>query len=132
MNLLAVAFWCSGGSGRLWEWRYTPFLGVWLIVGLTVGSYLLAHRARVDGITHRINRRRSWYLASGLTVFVLAPEWPMGALGAGYLASAGALRTVLYSLVAAPLLLSSMPPWLLRWMLRPRAVAAVARAVAPT
>lgn len=126
MNL---TWWCSGGSGRPWEWTYTPFLGVWLLVAVLVASYVLAHRLGVDGRPHAFDRRRTTYFALGLLTLAVASEWPLGPLGAGYSASVAMVRLILYSLVAAPLLLSSIPPWLLRFLIRPRPVLVVARAL---
>jgi putative membrane protein len=47
-------------------------------------------------------------------VFWLASDWPLGVLGAGYLASAHMLQFLLYTLVAAPLLLLGTPEWMAR------------------
>jgi putative membrane protein len=50
----------------------------------------------------------------GMVVFWLATDWPLGALGAGYLASAHMTQFLLYTLVAAPLLLLGTPEWMAR------------------
>jgi putative membrane protein len=49
-----------------------------------------------------------------MVVFWLATDWPLGALGAGYLASAHMTQFLLYTLVAAPLLLLGTPEWMAR------------------
>lgn len=114
-----VSWWCWGGTGQPWEWRYTPFVGVWLLVGVLAALYVLAHRVEVADRTHSFDRRRTTYLALGLLTLAVASEWPLGQLGAGYSATVAMLRVILYSMVAAPLLLSSLPPWLLRSLIRP-------------
>ena len=47
-----------------------------------------------------------------MLVFWLASDWPLGTLGAGYLASAHMAQFLLYTLAAAPLLLLGTPEWL--------------------
>jgi cytochrome c oxidase assembly factor CtaG len=43
-------------------------------------------------------------------------EWPIGQLGVGYLATVGIARYVVYTFVAAPLLVAGLPTWLIdRW-----------------
>jgi putative membrane protein len=49
-----------------------------------------------------------------MVAFWLASDWPIGVLGAGYLASAHMLQFLLYTLVSAPLLLLGTPEWLAR------------------
>jgi cytochrome c oxidase assembly factor CtaG len=110
--VVSVAFWCSG-TGQVWTWRYTPFLGVWGVAGLLVGAYVRAHRRagrRLDPL-----RTRKWLL--GVLAIVVMSEWPLGQLGAGYLASVGIARYVVFTFVAAPLLVAGLPTWLVdRWL----------------
>lgn len=126
MNL---TWWCSGGSGQPWEWTYTPFIGVWVLVAVLSASYVLAHKVGVDGRTHSFDRRRTTYFVIGLLTLAVASEWPLGQLGAGYSASVAMLRLLMYSVVAGPLLLASIPPWLLRYLIRPRPVFVIARTI---
>jgi cytochrome c oxidase assembly factor CtaG len=107
-----VAWWCSG-TGEVWTWRYTPFVGVWVVAAAFVGSYLLAHRRAGETVEPRLLRR--WVL--GVLALVVVSEWPIGQLGAGYLATVGIARYVVYTFVAAPLLLAGLPGWLVdRWL----------------
>lgn len=107
-----VAFWCSG-TGQVWTWRYTPFLGVWAAAAALVGGYVVAHR-RAGRTIDRVLLRR-WCL--GVLALFLVSEWPIGQLGAGYLATVGVARYVVYTFVAAPLLLAGVPTWLVdRWL----------------
>jgi cytochrome c oxidase assembly factor CtaG len=107
-----VAFWCSG-TGQVWTWRYTPFLGVWAVVATFIGGYVLAHRRAEQALDRTLLRR--WCL--GVLALFVVSEWPIGQLGAGYLATVGIARYVVYTFVAAPLLLSAVPTWLVdRWL----------------
>lgn len=103
-----VAWWCSSTPGQVWTWDYTPFVGVWAVAGVLVGAWLWAHRraGRAIGAGHL----RTWLL--GVLALVVVSEWPIGQIGAGYLATVGILRWVVYTFVAAPLLLAGLPTWL--------------------
>jgi hypothetical protein len=83
-----VAFWCSS-TGQVWTWRYTPFLGVWVVAATFIGGYVLAHRRAGRPLDRRLTRR--WILGV-LAVFVVS-EWPIGQLGVGYLATVGIAGT---------------------------------------
>ncbi len=107
-----VAWWCSS-TGQVWTWRYTPLLGVWVVAGTLVGTYLAAHRRAGRPLDPR--RLRAW--VGGVAVIVAVSEWPVGQLGAGYLATLGIGRYVVFTMVVAPLLLAGLPTWLVdRWL----------------
>lgn len=107
-----VAFWCSG-TGQVWTWRYTPFLGVWAVAATLIGVYVAAHRRAGRALDRLLLRR--WCL--GVLALFVVSEWPIGQLGAGYLATVGIARYVVYTFVAAPLLLAGLPTWLVdRWL----------------
>lgn len=55
------------------------------------------------------HRRQMWFFLAGVVVFWVASDWPLGVLGAGYLASAHMAQFMLYTLVAAPLLVLGIP-----------------------
>jgi putative membrane protein len=121
--LQTISWWCSGTIGRPWTWTYRPLVGVWLLVAALGGAYVWALRRHVSesGGTHVPSTGHyAWRFGAGLALLALSSEWPLGPLGAGYLASVGALRTLLLTFGVAPLLLLGMPPWLLRRMLRVR------------
>jgi cytochrome c oxidase assembly factor CtaG len=107
-----VAWWCSSTPGQIWTWRYTPFLGVWVVAASFVGGYLLAHRRAGRPLDRRLTRR----FVLGVLALVVVSEWPIGQLGVGYLATVGIARYVVYTFVAAPLLVAGLPTWLVdRW-----------------
>jgi putative membrane protein len=110
--VVTVAWWCSSTPGQIWTWRYTPFLGVWALAATFVGGYVLAHRRA--GRDLEPGQLRRWVL--GVLALVVVSEWPIGQLGVGYFASIGIARYIVYTFVAAPLLLSGLPDWLVaRW-----------------
>ena len=108
-----VAWWCSGNPGQVWTWRYTPFLGVWIMAAVMLGGYVRAHRLEGRPLDPTLLRR--WF--AGVAALAIVSEWPIGALGAGYFASLGIVRYIGITFVAAPLLLAGIPTWLLdRWL----------------
>lgn len=110
---MSVAWWCSSTPGLVWTWRYTPFLGVWVLTAALIAGWFRAHR-RAGRPVDRVRARR--WIAGVLTIAVVS-EWPLGALGAGYLASIAIVRYVAITFVAAPLLLTGLPVWLVdRWL----------------
>jgi putative membrane protein len=121
--LQTISWWCSGTIGRPWTWTYRPLVGVWLLAAVLGGAYVWAlrrHAAASGGAHAPSTGHYAWRFGAGLAMLVVSSEWPVGPLGAGYLASVGALRTLLITFAVAPLLLLGMPPWLLRRMLRVR------------
>jgi putative membrane protein len=62
-----------------------------------------------------VDWRRLWLFMAGMVMFWAASDWPLGTLGAGYLASAHMTQFLLYTLVAAPLILLGTPEWMARW-----------------
>lgn len=92
-----VQWWCSA-SGVPWEWTWRPYLGVWLVVAALGYGYFKLYRSGAP--TKKIP-------AAGVTGLVLiwaAVDWPVGALGAGYLSAAHALKLLPIGFIA-PLLL---------------------------
>jgi putative membrane protein len=119
-----VSWWCSGTPGLVWTWRYTPFLGVWILVATMISGYVIAHRRAGRELEPRLLRR--W--VAGVLAIAVVSEWPIGALGAGYLATLGIVRYLAITFVGVPLLIAAVPTWLLeRWLpLRSRRAAVVA------
>lgn len=107
-----IAWWCASKPGQVWTWRYTPFIGVWLVAAAFIGTYLLAHRRAGQALDPK--RARNFIL--GVVAVFIVSEWPIGQIGAGYMATVQILRYVVYTFVAAPLLISGLPLWLIdRW-----------------
>ena len=103
-----MQFWCSASSNA-WTWEWKAYPGVWLfIVLIAVGTWRWneagAKRAGTpSGPVHPL-------FVVGLLAVWLALDWPIGALGAGYLASVHMLQFLVIALVAPPLLLRGLSP----------------------
>jgi putative membrane protein len=84
--------------------------GVWLFIAtLSVAAVTAVRRTGI-----RPTRRQAAAFWGGVLALWVATDWPVGALGAGYLASVHMLQYMLYTLVAAPLLLLGIPEPLAR------------------
>lgn len=88
-------------------WR--PYPGVWAVVALLILAHqTLDREARgTDGAAGR--RRRGLFRLGALLLWV-ALDWPLGALGGGYLVSLHMVQFLLVGLVVPPLLLAGLPP----------------------
>ncbi len=56
----------------------------------------------------------------GLFAILLASAWPIHDLAEGYMYSFHMVQHLVYTMIAAPLLLLGTPAWLARWVLSPR------------
>jgi len=99
-----MQWWCSA-VGVPWSWTWRPYPGVWLFVlALVLAWVWLVQRSQ----TTRPARR--WpFFAAGVLLLWIALDWPVGALGAGYLASLHMVQFILIGMAAPPLLLLGLP-----------------------
>ncbi len=102
-----MQWWCVALQ-EPWRWQWIAYPGVWIASLLPIGLYLRAV-SRSDETT---TRRQKFLFVAGMLVFWAASDWPLGTLGAGYLASAHMAQFMLYTLAAAPLLLLGTPEWM--------------------
>lgn len=109
-----MRFWCSTLEVP-WTWQFRAYPGVWTMVALLAIPYLVAMRRR-EGSNPGAATKTRLFLA-GVLVFWIATDWPLGLLGASYLASAHMAQYLLYTLVAAPLLMLGTPEWMARLLL---------------
>jgi putative membrane protein len=120
-----MTWWCSATTvAWTWEWRAYP--GVWIFILLLGGGVWLWNRAgaRRAGVPQR--PMHPLFLL-GLFVLWLSLDWPIGALGAGYLASVHMLQFLLMALVAPPMLLMGPSPQALALLEGPGPGAALVR-----
>lgn len=104
-----MQWWCSA-QGAAWDWTWKPYPGVWLfIILIAIGYVRLVRRSTAAGMIEG-RAWRSTVFGFGLAGLWAALDWPIGALGAGYLASAHMLQFLLITLIAPPLLLAGLPP----------------------
>jgi putative membrane protein len=100
---------------------------VWLLLGGIWAAYLVTARRRewASAKERAEQGRRTALFSSGMAVLFVASTWPMHDLAERALYSIHMVQHLLYTLVAAPLLIAGIPAWMWRDLLRPRPVAAV-------
>jgi putative membrane protein len=109
-----LSFWCSA-TELPWSWAPRLYPGIWLAMGLLIGLYVRSWRRhrRSKGIAAH-DARRPWFFGVGVALLWIATDWPVGALGAGYLSSIHMLQFLVYTLGAAPLIMLGTPDWMVR------------------
>lgn len=112
---------------RLPAWH--AHLDVWLLLGSMVVAYVVAGRHHTRTTGEAVERRRTRFFLAGVAVLWVGADWPIHDLAERYLYHVHMLQHTLFTLVAAALLIAGMPAWLLRQLLRPRAVARAFRFV---
>lgn len=106
-------------------WHVHP--DVWLLFGSIVAAYLIAARRHLDATGEHTPRRTKVLFLSGMGVLWLGADWPVHDLAEGYLYLMHMTQHLLFTLVAAPLLIAGMPAWMLRALLAPPPVRRVFR-----
>ncbi len=106
-----MQFWCSA-QGVAWDWTWRPYVGIWMFLALIVGSYVwhwrsLAARGALPAGSDR--RWRLTWFALGTLALWAGLDWPLGPLGAGYLASVHIVQFLLVGLAAPALLVLGLP-----------------------
>ena len=108
------------------DWH--PHPDVWLVLGGIWLAYLHAVRRHEAAPAERAERRRRTTLFSiGMALLWVGADWPVHDLAEGYLYSMHMVQHMLFTLVAAPLLIAGVPVWMWRGVLRPRPVFVVFR-----
>jgi putative membrane protein len=100
---------------------------VWLLFGSIAAAYLIALGRHQRATGEAPARRRTVLFLTGVGVLMLGAGWPIHDLAERYLYSVHMTQHLLFSLVAPPLLIAGMPPWMLRRFLRNPAVQRVFR-----
>lgn len=113
-----MTWWCAA-QGAPWEWTWQPYPGAWLFIAAIVSGYWTALRRFRPAGAAGPDARRVTSFALAVVLLWIVTDWPVGPLGAGYLASVNMARYLVFALVAPPLLISGTPRWALRGVLRP-------------
>lgn len=106
-----MTWWCSA-TGQLWTWTWRAYPGVWLFVGLLLLWYVGTVRrwgGHADKGPGGGPARHGVWFGTGVLCVWLALDWPLGALGAGYLVSVHTVSYILLALVAPPCLILGIP-----------------------
>lgn len=110
-----MTWWCSARDVA-WTWTWQAYPGVWLFVlAIAAGFYLLIRRLaprHAPSGRPPLQRAEAAWFALGLVILWVASDWPVGALGAGYLLTVHTAQWILYTLVIPPFLLLGVPAWL--------------------
>lgn len=103
----AVQWWCSA-TGLPWSWRWQWYPGVHLFLLLIAGGWWALGRRQGWS-----RRPWGWFLV-GWSALLATLDWPIGKLGAGYLASVHTLQFLTLTLLVGPMIIRSIPPegWL--------------------
>jgi putative membrane protein len=110
------------------EWH--PHVDVWLLLGGIWLAYLIAVRshARIAPPADREERgKRTALFSIGMALLLVVSDWPVHDLAEGYLYSAHMVQHLVYTLVAAPLLVAGVPAWMWRLAFRVRPLGAAFR-----
>ncbi len=99
-----MRWWCTSSQGVAWTWTWQPYIGVWAFIILIAVAYWWQLRS-----LDRVDNKRVAFFAAGLISLWLALDWPIGPLGAGYLASVHMVQYMLIALIAPPFLLLGTP-----------------------
>lgn len=102
-----MQWWCAA-SGAAWEWRWIPYPGVWAFLAVLVVGYATLVRS-VRGEGGSVGRGHVVSFGAGILALWVALDWPVGPLGAGYLASVHMGQFLLIGMLAPPLLLHGIP-----------------------
>jgi len=98
-----MQWWCSAQTAA-WEWTWQAYPGVWVFIAALAAFYWL----RLSRAGERETARTASFFL-GLFCLWVALDWPVGALGSGYLASAHMVQFLLIALIAPPFLLYGVP-----------------------
>ena len=96
-------------------WRFQPHPEVWLLIAGAV--FLAWYAVRVIGPhavpagTPIVTRRNKVAYVGAIATLWIASDWPIGALGSGYLMSVHTIQYLLYCMIAPPLLWLGVPRW---------------------
>lgn len=97
-----MQWWCSA-TGLPWTWKWQWYPGVHLLLILIGIGWWQLGRSQ-----HWPHRPWRWFAAAWVTLLLIL-DWPIGKLGAGYLASVHTGQFLLLTLAVAPSLLRGVP-----------------------
>lgn len=102
-------WWCSA-TGEPWTWTWRPYPGVWLAIALLLFLYVRWRRGAERASSAPWGVWRTLSFGLGLLLVWAALDWPVGALGAGYLISLHEAQWLLLAQIAPPFLILGAPP----------------------
>lgn len=103
-----LQWWCSA-SGIPWTWEWRAYPGVWLFAVTIAFLYWRLAYGTPERRAGRTGGRLTAAVA-GLALIWVALDWPVGALGGGYLASVHTVQYLLLAMIVPVLLVLGLPP----------------------
>jgi len=91
---------------------------VWVVLGSSAAAYLIACRRHAERTGAPVSQHARRLFLGGVAVLVVGSVWPIHDLAEHYLYMVHMWQHLLYTLVAAPLLVAGTPAWLWRDLLR--------------
>lgn len=127
-----MIWWCFAQQ-EPWTWTWRPLPGVWVAIALLAWTYRrLVRRTVADPESRATSRWRR--VAFGVATFLLwaSLDWPVGPLGAGYLASVHMAQFLAVGVAAPALLLLALPTRVFAGLLEhPRALSVLGSVTHP-
>jgi putative membrane protein len=102
-----MQWWCAARDVA-WSWTWRPYPGVWLFIATVLVLHAWATR-RARSAAPGPTRLQNLCFGAGVALLWAALDWPIGALGAGYLASVHMVQFLLLAMAVPPLLLLGWP-----------------------
>jgi putative membrane protein len=93
-------------------WHLHP--DVWLVLGSVAAAYVISCRRHEEATGEPTSTHQRRLFLGGMLVLWLASEWPLHDLAERYLYSMHMVQHMLYTFLAAPLLVAGTPAWLIR------------------
>jgi putative membrane protein len=97
---------------------WQPHVSVWVIMGSLAAAYLIACRRHADRTGVPVSGHARRLFLGGVAVLWVGADWPIHDLAERYLYLVHMWQHILFTLVAAPLLVAGTPAWLCRDLLR--------------
>jgi putative membrane protein len=113
--------------------RWTAHPDVWLIMGMLAAGYAIALTRlgpRLAPARPVATRFQVVCFTLGLVALWVASDWPVHDVAERYNYSVHMVQHLVFSMVAAPLLLLGTPAWLARWLLQPPGLLRLVRTLA--
>jgi putative membrane protein len=99
---------------------FHPHPDVWLVFVGALVAYSVAVGRHTRSTGEAVDRHRRRLFFGGVLTLWVGADWPIHDLAEGYLYLVHMTQHMLFTLVAAPLLIAGTPPWMLRVILAPR------------
>jgi putative membrane protein len=97
---------------------FRAHVDVWVILGSFTAAYLIAGRRHRERTGQPVDRHARRLFLGGMLVLWIGADWPIHDWAERYLYSMHMVQHMLFTFIAAPLLVAGTPAWLWRDLLR--------------